>query len=195
MFSHYYRYLRSGKSAILSAVDAHQLISLACATALSQGLRLLHPDIDPLSRSNSLANGVYGLMKYALQFWQEHVLSFATEGGNTSENAVLTNSLYYLYRWHTHIRIATNHEEIHGDTANTASSSEAPDERLQHIAHLPISSIVSESLRLRRISRTNDSSDGKGNFYFFPIVSPENGLIIFYSHRNLRRQTRSYSDE
>lgn len=113
-------------------------------------------------------------MRYALQFWPDHVLSYAANGGDLSTDAALIESLLALYTLHEKIQTATCHTQDHDDTVDTTlpdTSSEPDDERLQKIAHLPIFEIIRDTLRLRLTSQHHNSSDGKGTFHDSPAVS------------------------
>lgn len=114
------------------------------------------------------------MMRYALQFWPDHVLSYAADGGDLCTDAALIKSLLALYTLHEKIQTATYHTQDHDDTVDTKhtdTSSELDDERLRKIAHLPIFAIIRDTLRLRLTSQNHDSSDGKGTFHDSSAVS------------------------
>jgi len=101
-------------------------------------------------------------MMYALEFWQQHILSYAASGGDLSSNAVLIKHLVSFWSTHERIRSATHDSGINAHVVDATVTSEPQDARLQLIAHLDIFAFVSDTLQLRLASQNESSSDGKG---------------------------------
>lgn len=140
------------------------MISLACVSTLSRGLGLLDPDIAPNSRTTSIVHGVYGLIRYSLEFWQHHVLSYAECGGDMSSDSMLTKFLLDLWSTHEQIRRLKHHGETNVQTVAAITNSASLDARMPLIKDSAILALLYESMQLRLKSQEEKSRDGKGKY-------------------------------
>lgn len=101
-------------------------------------------------------------MLYALEFWQQHILAYAANGGDVTSDTLLFRALIELWSTHGRISEATSHKTIGTEAVAKKSESISLDTRLQLIANLPVSTLVCETLQLRLSSEEEVVGDGKG---------------------------------
>ncbi|KAH7302967.1 hypothetical protein B0I35DRAFT_447536 [Stachybotrys elegans] len=67
-------YLReSCQSLSFDILNYKELIAYACVSTLTEGLALLEPDIPLYTHLNHIAQGLYTILPYAIDFWTQHI--------------------------------------------------------------------------------------------------------------------------
>jgi hypothetical protein len=101
-------------------------------------------------------------MMYALEFWQQHILSYAANGGDLSANAKLIQHLFSFWSQHERTKSAMHDSGIGTHVVDATVASEPQEARLHLVAHLPIHALIRDTLQLRLASQNEASTDGKG---------------------------------
>jgi hypothetical protein len=148
---------------MLSPMQAQLDISMACVSTIRRGLDILHLEVLEADSLMKIVNGKYRLLAYALEFWLEHCLCYASTGGFVDVGQRLCICLTELYDAH---RQYTRHSDIVASCSLLDESVEikADDDRVDLYAHMPIYHLMKEVLRVRRSASRQLCANGEGKF-------------------------------
>jgi hypothetical protein len=133
---------------VVTPLQAQLDISSACAATLIRGLDLLHPEAAPSYNLVRVVSGSYRLLPYALEFWIEHCLLYASTGGPLDLDHLFSRHLTQLRNKHDQLSRRLDTGEIENPSPLEASQSQ-PDDRLKLLAHIPIHALMRGVLNAR----------------------------------------------
>lgn len=143
-------------------MDAHHDLSFACATLLVGGLQLLRPQMTSSERLVQVGSGLFRLLAYAIEFWTEHFLMYATNGGDTNCDHNLIQHLS---------KMRSEHDAFQDPGLSLNMIALTPrgtiDERLRLVSHLHVHDLVYDVLDLRNLLKYQDCESGKGKLSMF----------------------------
>jgi hypothetical protein len=157
-----YRFLlRSNASGVVPRTQAQLNMSLACATTLIRGLDLLSPNAAPSKHLAPIARDTHRLLPYAIEYWIEHCLGYAT-GGSLQPDCILPHRLTELRRKHDRFLQMSERGESQNSYSPEITSESELDDRLKFMAHLPIHSLMREVLHIRWSAGQYVCENGEG---------------------------------
>ena len=107
-----------------------------------------------------MGSGLYRLLPYALEFWIEHFLQYASNYGCVEEDQPLVRHLSALRSKHDHILQIVGKPE--SKFSHDATPDDSLDGRLRLVSHLSIYGLIRELLSLRRTIRQMKFENGTG---------------------------------
>lgn len=150
-------YLDSDACNLFLQADAHRDLSFACATLLMSGLQLLEPHVTTRDRLIRVGSGLFRLLPYALEYWTEHFLLYASNGGDINQNHKLIRHLSTMRSQHDQLLSRIKDLRV---SSNDTAPHEMLDERLQLVSQLHTHDLIRDVLRLRNLLRQG-CEDGK----------------------------------
>ncbi len=124
----------------------------------------MNPGATPSDNLIRIAGGSYRLLSYALEFWIEHCLMYASTGELLDLNNSLLRRLALLN--HTHDQLSKSFDS---DGAESNSLAEVPDTRLNDLlklfAHVPIYTLMKGVLHARHLANRSDCETGEGKLW------------------------------
>lgn len=152
------RYLNSDACNLFLQADAHCDLSFACATLLMNGLQLLEPHVATRDRLIRVGSGLFRLLPYALEYWTEHFLLYASNGGDINQNHKLIRHMSTMRSKHDQLLSRIKDLRV---SSNGTAPHEMLDERLQLVSQLHTHDLIRDVLRLRSLLQ-QECEDGKG---------------------------------
>jgi hypothetical protein len=120
----------------------------------------------PVSRPDNLvriATGSYRLLPYALEFWIEHWLQYASAGGVLDIGQFGSTSLSQLHD--THEQLSENSDPDDSSCGSVEAMEDHLDHRLKLFAHMPVHDLMRRVLHARKTSSQQqcETWEGKSN--------------------------------
>jgi len=156
--------LKSNAPLVIQPIQAHLDISFACITTLIRGFDLLRLDDGHFERKARIATGAYRLLPYALEYWIEHCLLYATNEILVDLNQLLLSRLTQLRVKHDQLLQGIgNGETSHPNACDTSKVFENKlENRTKLIAHLPIHDLIRRVLHVRWLTSQQLCKNGEG---------------------------------
>ena len=123
------------------------------------GLHLLGPHVAASDRLIQVGSGLFRLLPYALEYWTEHFLLYASNGGDISQNHKLIRHLSTMRSKHDQILSLVRNMSV--GPSNTLH--EMLDKRLELVSQLHIHDLIRDVLYLRNLFKQG-CEDEKGRF-------------------------------
>jgi hypothetical protein len=132
---------------------------------ITRSLDLLRVDNGSVTNFARIMSGHHRLLPYALEFWIEHCLEYASERKNLGLDRALEHHLDQLYEEHTGSLLAVGCNAVQTIT-RTETNVNYGDERLELFSGMPIYGLMADVLQLRRLTSQNNDDSSVGKFRF-----------------------------
>ncbi|CAN9168468.1 unnamed protein product [Alternaria alternata] len=151
-------FFKSHKPQIMPAIDSALDILSACAVVITRSLDLVYLDSSSVDYLARIASGHHRLLPYALEFWVEHCLDYASSGGNLSPDGQFQYHLSRIHEKHEECLDALGRATVQVGTQRTAGAGDV-DERLDLFSSMPIHKLMADVQNLRLLASQSDGND------------------------------------
>lgn len=138
-------------------------ISSTCSFTLVRGLNLLSQSLSPHENLVRIATGSYRLLSYALEFWIEHCLHYASIGGPLDQDQAISTCLSQLFN--THEQFSGKPDTVEPNNGSNGASEHHLDHRLELFTHMPIYNLMKKVLHARWLASQQHCESGEGELY------------------------------
>ena len=132
---------------------------------ITRSLDLLCVDSGSVTNFARIVSGHHRLLPYALEFWIEHCLEYASERENLGLDQAIQHHLDQLYEKHKSSLHAVGCNAVQTAT-QTETNVSYGDERLELFSGMPIYGLMADVLQLRRLDRKKNDDRSVGKFRF-----------------------------
>ncbi|KAL9093837.1 MAG: hypothetical protein Q9165_003760 [Trypethelium subeluteriae] len=152
--------MNSATSVPIQRMDSHYDITFACVATLASGLDLVGPEVAEQDRLMSVASRKHGLIPYAIEYWIEHLLLYASAGGTFEQDRPLSLHLSSFLNKHNQLFHLTKSHANEAACEDEGASYGKSDKRLGLLANLPVHDLARKILHLRWLSNQESSESG-----------------------------------
>jgi hypothetical protein len=145
---------------IIPAIDAALDISWACAVVITRSLDLLRLESSSIGYLAQIASGNYRLLPYAIEFWIEHCLQYAS-GGRLDLDRLFQHHLAQMHEKHKDCLHELGRATIQVATQDN-DNADYVDERIQLFTKIPIYGLIADVLSLRQSASQLDGQNSSG---------------------------------
>jgi hypothetical protein len=145
----------------MPAIDPALDILSACAVVITRSLDLVCLDSGSVDYLVRIVSGHHRLLPYALEFWIEHCLDYASSRGNLSPDGHFQYHLSRIHEKHEECLDALGRATVQVGTQTAAEASDA-DERLEQLSSMPVHKLMADVQHLRLLASQSDSNDRSG---------------------------------
>jgi hypothetical protein len=145
----------------MPAIDPALDILSACAVVITRSLDLVYLDSGSVDYLVRIASGHHRLLPYALEFWIEHCLDYASSGGDLSPDGQFQYHLSRIHKKHVECLDALGRATVQVGTQGTAGASDV-DDRLELFSSMPIHKLMADVQYLRLLASQSDGNDRSG---------------------------------
>lgn len=132
---------------------------------ITRSLDLLCVDSGSVTNFARIVSGHHRLLPYALEFWIEHCLEYASERENLGLDQAIQHHLDQLYEKHKSSLHAVGCNAVQTAT-QTETNVSYGDERLELFSGMPIYGLMADVLQLRRLASQKNDDRSVGKFRF-----------------------------
>lgn len=136
----------------------------ACAIVIARGFELLRLENSSIDHLGRVASGNYRLLPYAIEFWIDHCMRYASVGGNLGPDRPFQYHVTRMCETHKECMHALGHV-IQVDTKDEPKVT-LVDEQLGLFLNTPIHCLMSDVLRFRRVASQLNDDNRSGRFRF-----------------------------
>jgi hypothetical protein len=139
-------------------------MSSACAVVLARGFELLRLKDSSIGHLTRIASGHYRLLPYAIEFWIDHCMRYASAGGSLGPDRPFQYHVARLCETHNECMHALGHV-IQVDIQDEPNVG-LVDKQLGLFVNTPVHCLISEVLRFRRVASQPHDDNSPGRFGF-----------------------------
>jgi hypothetical protein len=136
-------------------------MSSACAVVIARGFELLRFEHSSIGHLAHIASGHYRLLPYAIEFWIDHCIQYASTGGSLGLDRSFQHHVARLHEKHKDCLHALACATTPIGTHNYNPTIHA-DHRLQLFADMPIYALMADVLSLRQLASQFDGDNNPG---------------------------------
>jgi hypothetical protein len=139
-------------------------MSSACAVVIARGFELLRFEHSSIGHLAHIASGHYRLLPYAIEFWIDHCIQYASTGGSLGPDRPFQDHVARMCETHKECKHAIGHV-IQVDTQDEPNVG-LVDEQIGLFVNTPIHCLMSDVLRFKRVASQLNDEKTPGRFGF-----------------------------
>jgi hypothetical protein len=152
--------LKSTAPKIISPMQAQLDISSTCNSTLVRGLNLLSLSVSHPGNLLRIVSGSHRLLPYALEFWIEHCLHYASAGGPLNLGQSASTCLSQLHD--THEQFSGKPDTVESSDGSAEVMEDYLDHRLKLFTHVPAHDLMRKVLHARWLASQQHCENGEG---------------------------------